>query len=120
MYIVTNPKDVVKIGREELITRINAGKYEVQRDIAAFLYYPCLAVADGNASYADVTAAFNYQGFPARDGILTFKPERLIKFFEVEQEIGDAVFVRFKSDYKEGNSDLGEKIMAMDLDKIFG
>ena len=105
-YFVTNPKDVVAVGRCELILKLKAGKYEVQRDIAAFLYYPCLAVAEGNASYADVTAAFNYQGFPSRDGILTFSPERLIKFFEVEQEIGDAVFIRFKPDYEEDLSEL--------------
>lgn len=109
-YIVTNPKDVVEIGRCELITRINAGKYEVQRDIAAFLYYPCLAVDDGNASYADVTAAFNYQGLPTKDGILTFRPERLMKFFKVENEIGDTIFIRFNPNYQEGYADLEAQI----------
>lgn len=114
-YIVTNPKDVVEIGRCELILRLQAGKYEVQRDIAAFLYYPCLAVDEGNASYADVTAAFNYQGFPSKDGLLTFAPERLIKFFTVEKENEEAIFIRFNPNYEEDFSDLEEQIRMLDL-----
>ena len=98
-YIITNPNDVVAVGRCNLIFKFEGIKYEVQRDLSAFLYYNCLAVVEGNASYADITLLFNYLGFPSRDssdGIVKVSPEKVISFFEVEDRIGDTIFVRFK------------------------
>ena len=105
-YVVTNPRDVVKMGRQELMTRIKAGKHEVENDIASFIYYPCLAVVKDYTSYADITAAFNYMGYSSRKGMTTFIPERLIRFFDVVKEDEGTIFVRFNSDYHETDSDI--------------
>lgn len=112
-YIITNPKDVVELGIDKLILKFNAGKYEVQSDIAKFLYGPCYGVVEWRASYADVTAAFEYLGFPTREGRLTFRAERLIKFFEIEKEDEDAIFIRFKPDYEEDLSELYKKVRGI-------
>ena len=117
-YIIINPAVVAKLGVRALTDQIQAGKFEVQRDIAKLIYDPCAkAVAEGR-NEADITDAFNYEGFNCRDGLLTLSHERLIKYFVVADENAENVFLCFNPDYREGWTIVGERIMAMDLDKI--
>ena len=114
-YILTNPKVVVALGMEGVRKLINAGKYEVEREIAAFIYYPCLAVTEGKASYADVSAAFQYQGFPCRDGVMIMKYESLIRRFVVLSESETVVTLAFNPSYKEDYFGLEARIKNSDL-----
>jgi len=114
-YVVTNPQDVVDLGFDEIRGRIDAGKYEVECDIAALIYYPCVTVGVGRSSCADITAAFEYPGLPSKDGLLTFRPERLIKFFRIEKIEEDVIYIRFNCEYEEGYSYLEEKIRRSNL-----
>ena len=100
-YVVTNPKEVVKFGFDRLKNSMNAGKHELENDLAAFIYYPCLAVVERDVWYADITAAFNYRGYPAYDGTLVMKPESLLKHFILESEDKENIRIRFNPDYKE-------------------
>ena len=119
-YIIINPIVVVELGVSALSDQIQAGKFEVQCDIAKLIYDPCqTAIAEGK-SEADITGAFNYEGFWCKDGCLTLRAERLIKYFMVEDENAEKIFLRFNPYYREGWSIVGERVKAMDLDKILG
>lgn len=113
-FVVTNPKEVVEVGLDALKNQIQAGKREVESDIAQLIYNPCLKAVSEEATEADITGAFNYKGFPCRDGILTLLPERLIKYFVVEKEDTEKTLLRFNPDYREGYSIVDERILAMD------
>lgn len=113
-FIVTNPQEVVEVGIYALTNQIQAGKFEVERDIAHLIYNPCMtAVAEG-AVDADITGAFNYKGFWCKDGCLTLLPERLIKYFVVEKETEDNTFLRYNPEYREGWGVVAKRIAGME------
>ena len=95
-YIVINAKEVVGLGFRELRERIKAGKFEVENDIAAFIYYPCLAVVEEQLTYADVAPAFYYRGYPDWMGMLYICEERLLRYFEIVRETEEEYELKFK------------------------
>ena len=100
-YVLINPEVVTELGLDKLRELINAGKYELERDIAAFIYYSCLAVTEGGASYADISAAFNCREVPSMEGFITMKYESLIRHFYIIIEEEDVVELKFNPAYKD-------------------